>query len=63
MPPFASPFAPGIPDLGSMDWNLIYRTRLEMMDIWAEIAQAQIREVRVFAEENQNILFLQITKT
>jgi len=59
-------FLPGIPDLGYMesymDWILTYRTRLEMMDISAEIPQAQIREVRVFAEENQNILFLQITK-
>jgi extracellular factor (EF) 3-hydroxypalmitic acid methyl ester biosynthesis protein len=59
-------FLPGIPDLGYMesymDWILTYRTRLEMMDISAEIPQAQIREVRVFAEENQNILFLQISK-
>jgi extracellular factor (EF) 3-hydroxypalmitic acid methyl ester biosynthesis protein len=59
-------FLPGIDDLGYMesymDWVLIYRTRLEMMDISAEIPQAQIREIRVFAEENQNILFLQITK-
>jgi extracellular factor (EF) 3-hydroxypalmitic acid methyl ester biosynthesis protein len=59
-------FLPGISDLGYMEsymsWNLIYRTRLEMMDISAEIPQGLIREVRVFAEENQNILFLQITK-
>jgi hypothetical protein len=59
-------FLPGIPDLGYMEsymnWILIYRTRLEMMGISAEIPQAQIREVRVFAEENQNIIFLQITK-
>jgi extracellular factor (EF) 3-hydroxypalmitic acid methyl ester biosynthesis protein len=59
-------FLPGIPDLGYMEsymaWPLIYRTRLEMMGVSSEIPQPQIREVRVFTEENQNIIFLQITK-
>ena len=59
-------FLPGIADWGYMEsymnWVLIYRTRLEMMAISAEIPQAQIRDIRVFAEENQNIIFLQITK-
>jgi hypothetical protein len=45
-----------------MDWKLIYRTRLEMMEISACIPQADIRDIRVFAEENQNIIFLQVTK-
>jgi len=59
-------FLPGIPDLGYMesymDWKLVYRTRLEMMEIAAAIPQAQIRDLRIFAEENQNILFLQVTR-
>jgi extracellular factor (EF) 3-hydroxypalmitic acid methyl ester biosynthesis protein len=59
-------FLPGIPDLGYMEsymaWMLIYRTRLEMMSISAEIPQELIRDIRIFAEENQNIIFLQITK-
>jgi extracellular factor (EF) 3-hydroxypalmitic acid methyl ester biosynthesis protein len=59
-------FLPGISDLGYMEsymgWILIYRSRLEMMGISAEIPQAQIRDIRIFAEENQNIIFLQITK-
>jgi extracellular factor (EF) 3-hydroxypalmitic acid methyl ester biosynthesis protein len=59
-------FLPGIPDLGYMEsymaWNLIYRTRLEMLDLTMDIPQAAIRDVRLFAEENQNILFLEVTK-
>jgi hypothetical protein len=57
---------PGIPDLGYMesymDWKLIFRTRQEMVGVSAAIPQAQIRDVRIFAEGNQNIIFLQITK-
>jgi extracellular factor (EF) 3-hydroxypalmitic acid methyl ester biosynthesis protein len=63
---FVANFLPGIPDLGYMeaymDWKLIYRTRLEMMEISACIPQAHIRDIRIFAEESQNIIFLQITK-
>jgi SAM-dependent methyltransferase len=59
-------FLPGIPDVGYMesfmDWQLIYRTRQDMIDISAEIPQAQIRDIRIFAEENENIIFLQVTK-
>jgi hypothetical protein len=59
-------FLPGIPDFGYMesymDWKLVYRTRLDMMEISACIPQAQIRDIRIFAEENQNIIFLQVTK-
>jgi extracellular factor (EF) 3-hydroxypalmitic acid methyl ester biosynthesis protein len=59
-------FLPGIADYGYMesymDWKLIYRTRLEMVEISACIPQAQIRDIRIFAEENQNIIFLQVTK-
>ena len=45
-----------------MDWKLIYRTRHEMLEVSAGIPQAEIREIRIFTEENQNIIFLQITK-
>jgi extracellular factor (EF) 3-hydroxypalmitic acid methyl ester biosynthesis protein len=59
-------FLPGISDLGYMesymDWKLIYRTRLEMVGISADIPLPQIRELRLCAEENQNIIFLQVTK-
>ena len=59
-------FLPGIPDLGYMesymDWRLLYRTRHEMVAVSALIPQAQLRDLRIFTEENQNIIFLQITK-
>lgn len=60
-------FLPGIDDLGYMEsymgWELIYRTRLEMLDILARIPQAQVGDIRLFAEENQNIIFLEATRS
>jgi SAM-dependent methyltransferase len=59
-------FLPGVRDIGYMesfmDWKLIYRTRHEMLEVSANIPQAEIRDIRIFTEENQNIIFLQITK-
>ena len=59
-------FLPGIPDLGYMesfmDWKLIYRTAPEMVDVAATIPQHEIRDMRIFREDNQNIIFLDITK-
>lgn len=59
-------FLPGIPDLGYMesymDWKLIYRTRREMLDISLDVPQPVLHDLRIFAEENQNIIFLQLTK-
>jgi hypothetical protein len=59
-------FLPGVPDLGYMesymDWKLIFRARVEMVAVSADIPEAQIRDLRLFAEENRNIIFLQVTK-
>jgi SAM-dependent methyltransferase len=59
-------FLPGIPDLGYMQsymgWELIYRTREEMLDVVARVPQPDVRDIRLFAEENQNILFLEVTR-
>jgi hypothetical protein len=59
-------FLPGIADLGYMesymDWKLIYRTRREMLEISLDVPQAALHDLRIFAEENQNIIFLQLTK-
>ena len=59
-------FLPGIRDLGYMesymDWKLIYRTRQDMIDLSVLISQADILDIRIFTEENQNILFLQVTR-
>jgi hypothetical protein len=59
-------FLPGILDVGYMEsfmsWKLIYRDRGAMLQLAADIPQEQIREIRIVAEENQNIIFLQVTK-
>jgi hypothetical protein len=59
-------FLPGILDVGYMEsymaWKLIFRTRQEMLALAEEVPLADIRDIRIFAEENQNIIFLQITK-
>ena len=59
-------FLPGILDVGYMesfmDWKLIYRTRKEMLEISLDIPQADLADLRIFAEENQNIIFLLCVK-
>lgn len=59
-------FLPGVRDVGYMeifmDWNLIFRTRYEMVEMTMEIPQEAIRGIRLFAEENQNIIFLEVVK-
>jgi len=59
-------FLPGILDIGYMeifmDWKLIFRNRQEMLEISRDIPQKQIKDIRIFAEENQNIIFLEVRK-
>jgi SAM-dependent methyltransferase len=59
-------FMPGILDVGYMEsymgWKLVYRTRRDMLDLSEEIPEAHIRDIRLFAEDNQNIIFLQVTR-
>jgi SAM-dependent methyltransferase len=59
-------FLPGIRDAGFMesymDWKLIYRTRQEMLAVTELIPDPDIRDIRLFSEENHNILFLQVTR-
>jgi hypothetical protein len=56
----------GILDVGYMesfmDWKLLYRDRGAMIQLADDIPQEQIREIRIVAEENQNIIFLLVTK-
>lgn len=60
-------FLPGVRDIGYMeaymDWNLIYRTRYDMLRLTDDVPQSEIRDIRLFAEENQNIIFLELTRT
>lgn len=59
-------FMPNVRDVGYMeafmDWNLIYRTRQEMIGMTMEIPQSEIRGITIFAEENQNIIFLKVIR-
>ena len=60
-------FLPSVRDIGYMeafmDWKLIYRTRQEMIDLIHEIPQSKIKHVQLFAEENQNIIFVTVTRS
>jgi extracellular factor (EF) 3-hydroxypalmitic acid methyl ester biosynthesis protein len=59
-------FLPGVRDVGYMetymDWRLVYRTRQDMADLTAEIPEAEIRDVRIFSEDQRNIVFLEVRK-
>ncbi len=46
-----------------MDWNLVYRDRLEMMRMTARIPNRQIGQITVFPEENYNVLFIAIERS
>ena len=59
-------FLPEIRDIGYMeafmDWNLVYRTRHDMLELTREVPQREIHSLRIFAEENQNIIFLEVCR-
>jgi SAM-dependent methyltransferase len=59
-------FLPEIRDIGYMeaymDWNLVYRTRHEMIELTRDVHQREIHSLRIFAEENQNIIFLELCR-
>ena len=59
-------FLPHILDVGYMEiymgWKLIYRNRLEMAEISRDIPLQQIKDIHLFAEENHNIIFLEVVK-
>ncbi len=59
-------FVPDIRDVGYMetymDWKLIYRTADEMQDVVKAVPTAEMQEMNLFMEENQNIVFLQLTR-
>ncbi len=59
-------FLPCVRDIGYMevfmDWNLIYRSRQDMVELTMEIPEAEIRRIIVSSEEHQNIIFLELTR-
>jgi len=59
-------FLPGIRDVGYMEmymgWHLIYRDRSQMMTLASQIPDAQIEEIRIVAERNENVVIMELTK-
>jgi extracellular factor (EF) 3-hydroxypalmitic acid methyl ester biosynthesis protein len=59
-------FLPSIDDIGymeaCMDWHLIYRDRFDMIGLTRLIQDDLISDLRVTTEENQNIVFLEVTR-
>ena len=59
-------FLPTIDDIGymeaCMDWFLVYRDRHDMMGLTELIDQSEMRDIQVSVEENQNIIFLEVTR-
>ena len=45
-----------------MDWNLVYRSRQDMIDLTAEIPEAEVKTINLVSEECKNIVFLQLTR-
>lgn len=45
-----------------MDWNLIYRDRMQMMEMSARIPERMVRRATCFSEENYNVIFLLIER-
>ena len=59
-------FLPEIRDVGYvemyMDWHLIYRSRGQMMVLADDLDQASVDEIRIFAESNENVVIMEMTK-
>ncbi len=45
-----------------MDWHLIYRTHNEMLDLAMALDQTKVKDIHLTAEDDFNIVFLQVTK-
>ncbi len=60
-------FLPGVRDIGYMetfmDWQLIYRSRRDMVDLTMDIPEEEVEEVRIVSEDCRNIVFLELRKT
>ena len=59
-------FLPGIRDVGYMeafmDWNLVYRSRQDMIDLTHALPEAEVKNVQLWSEEALNIIFLRVTR-
>jgi hypothetical protein len=59
-------FLPAVRDIGYMetfmDWNLVYRSRRDMVTMTMGVPEEQVRSISLFAEENRNIVFLDMQR-
>jgi len=59
-------FLPGVRDVGLMeafmDWNLVYRSRHDMIDLTHDLPEGAIKNVTLWSEEALNIIFLRVTR-
>jgi SAM-dependent methyltransferase len=59
-------YLPEIRDVGYMEsymaWKLVYRSRQEMLGVADGIPEADIRDIRMFTDEQHNLMFLHITR-
>ncbi|MCL4203705.1 MAG: class I SAM-dependent methyltransferase [Pirellulaceae bacterium] len=59
-------FQPGIKDRGYMEsymaWQLEFRSQTRMLDLAMSINGALVEDIRLLGEDNQNVIFLQVTK-
>jgi SAM-dependent methyltransferase len=60
-------FLPDVRDIGymetCMDWNLIYRSRRDMIELTTLIPESEIKKIEITSEECKNIIFLQLKRT
>jgi hypothetical protein len=60
-------FLPNVRDIGYMEtfmgWDLIYRSRSEMVDLTMDIPEEDVDEVLVLSEEYRNIVFLELVRS
>jgi extracellular factor (EF) 3-hydroxypalmitic acid methyl ester biosynthesis protein len=59
-------FLPGIRDIGYMeafmDWRLVYRNRLDMVELTMDIPEEKVKSVNITSEDCKNIIFLELTR-
>jgi extracellular factor (EF) 3-hydroxypalmitic acid methyl ester biosynthesis protein len=59
-------FLPGVRDIGYMetfmDWDLVYRSRSEMVELTMDIPESEVKQIQIHSEECKNIVFLQLTR-
>ena len=59
-------FHPGLIDIGAMEttmnWWLIYRNESEMAELTGEIENAQIAEQKIFRDQGDNLVYLDLKR-